>query len=44
MFSRQPDHGIVGKFKKVTKVNIVLFQEFYVKNIPVKLQHHISNT
>ncbi len=40
MFSRQPDIGLVWKFKKVTKVNIELFQEFYVKNIPVKLQHN----
>ncbi len=40
MFSMQPDLGIFWKFKKVTKVNIELFQEFYVKNIPVKLQHN----
>ncbi len=40
MFSRQPDLGLLWKFKKVKKVNIELFQEYYVKNIPVKLEHN----
>ncbi len=37
MFSRQPDRGLVWKFKKVTKVSIELLEEFCVKNISVKL-------
>ncbi len=41
--SSQPDHGLVWKFKKVTKVNTELFQEVYVKKIPVKLQHNAGN-
>ncbi len=40
MFSRQPDLGLVWKFKMFIKVNTELFQEFYLKNIPVKLQHN----
>ncbi len=40
MFSRQSDLGLVWKFKKVTKVNIELFQEFYVRSIPVMLLHN----
>ncbi len=35
MFNMQPDLGVVWKFK-----NIEVFQEFYVKNILVKLQHN----
>ncbi len=35
MFSMQPDLGLFWKF-----VNIEVFQEFYVKNILVKLQHN----
>ncbi len=35
MFSMQSDLGLVWKFK-----NIEVFQEFYVKNILVKLQHN----
>ncbi len=42
MFSRQPDRGLVWKFKKVTKVSIELHQEFYVNNIPIKLQHDVD--
>ncbi len=38
MFSRHPDLGLVWKFKKVTKVNSELFQEYYVKNVSVKIQ------
>ncbi len=40
MLSWQPARCLVYKFKKVTKIDIELFQEFYVKNIPVKLQHN----
>ncbi len=40
MFSRRLDFGLVWKFKKITKVNNELFQECYVKNIHVKLQHN----
>ncbi len=40
MFSRQSDLWLVWKFKKVTKVNIELFQEFYVENLLVKLEHN----
>ncbi len=32
--------GLVWMFKKVTKVNIEMFKEFLVKNIPVKLQYN----
>ncbi len=42
MFSRQTDLELVWKFKKVTKVNTEQFQEFYVKNIPVKLQYNVG--
>ncbi len=38
------DLGLVWKFKKVTKVSIELLQEFYVKNITVKLQHNAGKS
>ncbi len=34
------DLKLVWKFQKVTKVSDELLQEFYVKSIPVKLQHN----